>query len=243
MTRSHLPVRIAMPLVAISIAAGCAPTDVQTTFERDTRMPRPERILVYDFATSPNDVQLDRGLAAQVQQALEGAPSPTEQEIQIGRKVARTISERLVSQINAMGLPAERAWGAPGRWGRAVVIEGQLLSVNQGNRTARLVIGLGVGHSDVQSEVQVYATTPQGLERLEAFTTDARSGYKPGAAETMGAGAAAGTLGVAAAATAGTSVLSETFSADVAADAKRTADSVAQQLQQYFVQQGWITPQ
>jgi hypothetical protein len=29
----------------------------------------------------------------------------------------------------------------------------------------------------------------------------------------------------------------------VQADAERTADGVAQQLQQYFVQQGWIAPQ
>ena len=48
---------------------------------------------------------------------------------------------------------------------------------------------------------------------------------------------------LAAAATAGTGVLSETLSADVQADAERTADGVAQQLQQYFVQQGWIAPQ
>jgi len=71
------------------------------------------------------------------------------------------------------------------------------------------------------TEVQVYATTPQGLERLAAFTTDARSGYEPGAAETMGAGAAAGTLEVAAAVSAGPRVLSETLSADV--EARRQA--------------------
>ena len=148
-----------------------------------------------------------------------------------------------MQQINAMGLPAERAWGAPRRWDSALLIEGQLLSVDQGNRTRRLVIGLGAGHSDVESEVQVFATTPQGLERLLAFTADARSGYKPGAAETMGAGAAAGTLASAAAVTAGTSALSESLSATVDADAKRTARGIAQHLQAYFAEQGWIAPQ
>jgi len=36
-------------------------------------------------------------------------------------------------------------------------------------------------------------------------------------------------------------VTSETLSANVQADAERTAKDVAEQLQTYFVQQGWIS--
>jgi hypothetical protein len=230
-------------VLAVAVAAiGCAPTNVQTDFERSAATGRPERILVYEFAFSPDQVQLDRGLGARVQQAMQGTP-PSVEERELGRSVARVIADQLVAQINAMGLPAERAYGAPSNWMHSVLVEGQLLSVDQGNRTQRLVIGLGAGHSDVESEVQVYATSERGLEKLAEFSANARSGYKPGAAETMGAGAAAGAVGTAAAMTAGTSVLSETLSADVQADAKRTADAVAAHLQEYFSQQGWIAPQ
>jgi hypothetical protein len=228
--------------VAVLALVGCAPTNVQTQFENDTIVARPQRVLVYDFAFSPDQVQLDSGIAARVQEAMQGTP-PNVQEYQIGRSVARIISDQLVAKISAMGLPAEHAYGAPRNWMNSVLVEGQLLSVDQGNRTARLVIGLGAGHSDVDSEVQVYATGERGLQKLAEFSANARSGYKPGAAETMGAGAAAGTIATAAVVTAGTSVLSETLSADVQADAKRTADAVAAQLQQYFAQQGWIAPQ
>jgi uncharacterized protein (DUF2252 family) len=127
-------------------------------------------------------------------------------------------------------------------WGDAVLIEGQFLSIDEGNRTERVVIGLGAGRTSVQALVQVYQTRPTGMVRLEEFATTARSGYKPGAAETMGMGAAAGTLAVSAAVTAGGAIASEALGANIEADARRTASDVAEQLQNYFAQQGWIQP-
>ena len=221
---------------------GCAPTSVQTTYQRDVRLQRPERILVYDFTGKADEVHLDRGIGAQLEQMTSSA-TQTEQEIAIGRAAARTLSQELVQRLNDLGLPAERAFGAPTRWGRALVIEGQFVSIDQGNRTERVVVGLGVGGSDMQTRVQVYTTTPNGLEQVQDFATNVASGYKPGMAETMGVGAAAGTLAASAAVGTGLGVASETFSASVNAEAKRTAKAVAERLQTYFVEQGWIAPQ
>ncbi|HME71684.1 MAG TPA: DUF4410 domain-containing protein [Myxococcota bacterium] len=218
---------------------GCAPTSVNLTYEQGGPLPRPERILVYEFAVSPEEVQLDRGLGAD----LERMAPRTAAEIQIRRQAARALANKLVQQINAMGLPAQRAWGAPNYWGNSLLIEGQFISINQGNRTERTVIGLGAGASQVETRVQVYETRSHGLERVEDFITDARSGYKPGMAETMGAGAAAGNLAASAAVSVVGTVASEMLSANVKADAERTANDVANQLQAYFVQQGWITSQ
>jgi len=232
---------VAGSVAAVLIAlGGCAPTNVNVNYEHNGPLPRPARILVYEFAVSPDEVQLDRGLGAALQQMAQGTPR-TEAELQIGRHAARALADELVKRINAMGLPAERAWGAPMRWGDALLIEGQFISINQGNRTERAVIGLGSGASEVQTQVQVYETRRnERLERVAEFTTDARSGYKPGMAETMGAGAAAGNLAAAAAVSAAGTVASEMLSANVQADAERTATDVAAQLQSYFVQQGWI---
>jgi hypothetical protein len=222
--------------------ASCAPTQVQSTYQRNAAMPRPEQVLVYDFAVSPIDVQLDRGLSGQVVEAAKGTPR-TEQELQLGQKAARALSNELVSRINAMGLPARRVVGAPARWEKAVLIEGQFVSIDQGNSTERNVIGLGIGRSQVQTLVQVYETRNTQLVKLQEFATDAASGIRPGAAETMGVGAAAGTLGVSAAVTAAGTVGSELFGATVEADAQRTAANIADKLQAYFAQQGWIQPQ
>jgi hypothetical protein len=229
-------------LAGAAVILGCAPTQVQSTYQRDSAMPRPEQVLVYDFAVSPIDVQLDRGLGPEVEQMAKGTPR-TEQEIQLGQKAARALSNKLVERINAMGLPARRVVGAPARWERAVLVEGQFVSIDQGNSTERNVIGLGVGRSQVQTLVQVYETRNTQLVKLQEFATDAASGIRPGAAETMGVGAAAGTLGVSAAVTAAGTVGSELFGATVEADAQRTAANIADKLQTYFAEQGWIQPQ
>jgi len=231
--------RAAAFLVAL---VGCAPTSANLTYQTLGPLPRPERVLVYEFAVSPEEVQLDRGLGADLERMAQGTPR-TEAEIQIGRQAARALADELVKQINAMGLPAQRVRGAPNYWGYSLLIEGQFISINQGNRTERTVIGLGAGATQVQTRVQVYETRKWGLERVEDFITEARSGYKPGMAETMGAGAAAGNLAASAAVSVAGTVASEMLSANVKADAERTAKDVANQLQAYFVQQGWITSQ
>lgn len=220
---------------------GCAPTSVQTTYQRNVSLPPPRAIYVYDFKGHASEVHLDRGLGAQLED-MTSDRTQTEQEIAIGRLAAKTISEELVQQLQALGLPAQRAFGAPTTWGNALVIEGQFVSIDQGNETERLVIGLGAGGSDMQTRVQVYATTGEGLQPVQAFATQVASGRKPGMAETMGVGAAAGTLAASAAVGAGLGIASEELSAGVKAEARRTAKAIANQLEPYFVSQGWISP-
>jgi hypothetical protein len=72
------------------------------------------------------------------------------------------------------------------------------------------------------------------------FETDAKSGRKPGMAETIGAGAATDHLATAAAVGGGLTVASEALSATVEADADRTATRIASQLKSYFKAQGWM---
>jgi hypothetical protein len=234
------PVRALVALGALWLAA-CAPSTVQTSFEQAPALGRPNTILVYDFAVSADEVQLDRGVVGDVESQQAHTPRTT-QELELGHKVARIISDELVSEINAMGLPAKRAWGAPSSWERALVVEGQLLSVDQGNMAERITIGLGAGRSDVESRVQLYAATQSGLERLETFTTTMKSGYMPGMAETMGAGAIGGHLAVSALASGALHGAGEKFSADVEAEAKRTAKAIGTQLRGYFETQGWVPP-
>jgi len=230
-------------VVAIaSLLVACAPTNVQTTWERLGPATRPQQVIVYDFAVSPDEVQLDRGLEADVLQMAKQT-TPDEEKIQLGHAAARAASESLVQKLNAMGMPAVRGTGMPVSWAGSAVVEGQFISLSQGNSTERDVIGLGLGRSDVRANVQLYEATPGRLEKLESFQADAKSGYKPGMAETMGAGAAAGHLAVSAAVSVAGDVASEMLADTVKADAERLASAVAQQLQSYFVQQGWIPPQ
>jgi hypothetical protein len=140
-------------------------------------------------------------------------------------------------------LPAERATGPLTADVPTVVIDGQFLAIDEGSRAERVVIGLGAGRSQVRTAVQTIELLDGGNRLLDTFEIDAKSGIKPGAAETMGVGAAADNLATAAVVTAAGTVASETFGADVDADARRTADKISKVLATYFARQGWIAPQ
>jgi hypothetical protein len=226
-------------LVAALAVLGCAPSDVNTTYATTIAMPRPERVLIYDFAVSPDEVHLDRGVVGKIEAAASKEPR-TALERSVGHDCAKKLAIELAKKITAMGIPAQRAWGVPTSWGNFVVIEGQLLSIDEGNQAERIVIGLGAGRSDVEAAAQLFAATPTGLQKLESFDTTMESGYMPGMAETMGAGAIGGHLAVAAAAGVVTHGIGEKLSADVDAEAKRTADALAKQLEPYFRSHGWL---
>lgn len=89
------------------------------------------------------------------------------------------------------------------------------MSIDEGNRTERVTIGLGAGRSDVRAQVQVYEVTPAGTRLVDTIEVDGKSGLTPGMAESMGVGGLAGHLLVATAVGAGVHVVSESMGTDV----------------------------
>ena len=227
-------------LAGLLLAASCGPTKVKTAEEYTGKLPRPDRILVYDFAASPDEVKLDTGLSAEIARAVEGKPR-TADELKIGHAVAGALAKELVREIQGFGLPAERAAGIPPTSGNILLVQGQLVSVDEGNRTERVVIGLGAGRTDVKAHVQVYEITAEGKQKVEQMQADAKSGRKPGMAEMMGVGALAGHLLTSTAVSGAVSASGEASWETVEADAKRLAKDVAKELGQFFVAQEWIS--
>lgn len=237
------PIRIAGALAAAMAALACASTDVSTTMQYGGALPRPERILIFPFATSPEEVQLDWSPTAMATWKLEGL-SRSQEQTDVAHKVSQTLATKLVAKVQALGLPAELASGdVPAPAGPTLMITGMFLAIDEGNRAERLTIGLGAGRSDVKTSVQVAELLPEGRRIVDQFDVDAKSGRKPGAAETMGMGAVAGHVAVSAAVTAAGAVASEAFGDDVEADSERSAAKIASVLQSFFARQGWVAPQ
>jgi hypothetical protein len=226
----------------IVLFTGCASTNVTSDGEYEGFLPKPRQVLVYNFAVSPDEVTLDSGVGADIQGLVEKAPPRTDQERAIGRQVADALANHLVTEIQALGLPASRASGPPPAGGNTLEIKGQFISIDEGDQTERVVIGLGLGRTDVKTMTQVYEHRNGTNILVNQFGINARSGDKPGAAETMGAGAVAGHLVVSAVVSSGVAVGSEAFSANVDADAGRTARKIATQLKDLFLTQCWIQP-
>lgn len=233
-----------LAVIMLAIAAGCGPTNVQQQDMTLTQQPRPDLILVYDFAVSLDEVKLDTGLSAELKRKYEEheGTSATTAEIKVGHKVADAVAEELVEKIRSYGLSAERAFGLPQGKGKVLMVKGQFLSIDEGNRTERVAIGLGAGRTGVQANVQVYELTPQGKKQVDDIRGTAKSGYKPGMGLMMGVGGIAGHLLTSTLVSGAVSGVSEMTAATVEADGKRLAEKIAPDLGKFFVEQGWIPP-
>lgn len=230
-------------IAGVGLMLGCATTKVTDSQQYGSQLPKPQRIVVYPFAASAGQVDLDMSPTVVASWKLKGLSGLDERE-DVARQVSDALADSLVEKIQKMGLPAERWTGQPVTGDvPTLAVTGHFLAIDEGNRLERVTIGLGAGRSDVRTEVLVTEVTPNGTRSVDEFEIQAQSGRKPGAAETLGAGAAAGTLATAAVVTAATAAGSEAFGADVDADAHRTAEKIAKMLQDFFADQGWVSPQ
>jgi hypothetical protein len=234
-----------LTFIVLTIVYGCGPTNVQQEKMSAAKLPRPDHVLVYDFAASPAEVELDKGLSADLMQKYEKhkGETRTAEEVKVGHKVADALAEELVKKIRSYGLMAERAFGLPTAEGKVLMVKGQLLSIDEGNRTERVVIGLGAGRTSVQANVQVYEMTPEGKQEVDTLRGTAKSGRKPGMGEMMGIGAIAGHLLTSTVISGALAAGTEMTSATVEADGKRLAEDIAKDLGKFFVEQGWIPPE
>src|SRR5256886_12500951 len=112
-------------------------------------------------------------------------------------------SEPLVKELNQLGLRAKQASSGTMPTERTVIIHGQFLTIDEGNRLRRMVIGFGVGGTDLRTKVQVYQGTEAAPLLLQEFEAKAESSKKPGMGPMVGAGAAATSAASAAAVSGG----------------------------------------
>ena len=225
-------------LFALAVLAGCASTEV-TSRQRlvNERLPKPNQILVYDFAASPADVPADSAFASQ---GSAPATPPTDEEIAVGRQLGVQIAADLVAAIREMGLPAAQVSSGATPQVNDIVIRGYLASIEPGSAAKRMTIGFGAGGSELTTAVEGYQMTANGLRKLGSGTVGAKGSKGPGAA--LGAagwlvtGSPVGLI-----VGGGVKIYGEASgSAKVEGRAKATAKEIADVLKQRFQEQGWI---
>ena len=231
-------------LTMTSVLGGCAQTTVQPQLAPPpaVSLPRPDRIIVFNFAVTPGEVTENQGFFQGVVDRF-GSTSEFERVQGIGQDAANSFAEELVKRINNLGLPVERGQRGMPLPANALLISGQFLDVNEGNRLARTVVGFGLGASTMDTQVQVYAPSNTGYRMVLEFKTHADSGEMPGVAVTGPAGAAAAgglTAGVTAANLAAGGI--KGYRSSVGPMASRSANQAADYLSQFFAQNGWISP-
>lgn len=200
------------------LIVGCASTQVTTQPEMalSERLPRPVRILVYDFVPT--------------------ASTAASEQIELGREIAVGV----VNSIREMGLQAEEATPATTMQINDIVLKGAILSLNEGSAAERVALGFGAGASELKVQVEGYQVTPQGLRRLGGGTGDAGGSKAPGAAlGVVGTIATANPAGLIV--STGMKVYGEASgSSKVEGRAKQIVEEIAGRLKMRFQQQGWI---
>ena len=217
------------------LLAACAPTNVNQTRRASASLAKPDRILVRNFAVTASEVELDRGIGPTIARDAQGEIA-SDKSVQLGHAAANALADELVVKLRDAGLPAERSTGRVSLTPTTLVIAGKFLTIDEGNQTMRTLVGFGAGASEVRTRVQAWM---DGQLVAEAETT-AESNKKPGAAVTLGAGAAMGTAATAAAVAAGTTGISELMLTRVEADAKRTARELADRIIRAYRERGWL---
>ncbi|MFA6101607.1 MAG: DUF4410 domain-containing protein [Victivallaceae bacterium] len=177
--RKSLPV-LAASLVSLVLAAGCASTEF-TSRERlvTEKLPRPAKIVIYDFVANPADVPQDSSVAGQT---AEKAAPPTAEEIKAGQQLGAGIAAQLVQQICDMGLPAEKGSPKTKLQVNDIILRGYLVSVSQGDSTKRVVVGFGYGASELETLVEGYQMTAKGLRKLGSGKVKSVGSKSPGGA-------------------------------------------------------------
>ena len=228
-------------IALVLVLAGCAPGHVRTTRSAIAGpLPPPAHVVVTDFAITPDQIRLDSGVRSTFLRAESGQPTSA-LEMQAARVTQAALAETLAARLASYGMPIEHLPPDVVPPPNTLLVQGQIISINEGNRTRRTLIGLGAGESSVSAAAQLYYLTDPARPRfLESFSGTGDSGRMPGGVETMGAGAAAGRLGTSAAMTGAAHAGTEERRTGDQSNADKLADALARQIGTYAAGQGWI---
>jgi hypothetical protein len=227
------------------LLSGCAAASVTNTAQYSTlTQANPQNVYVYTFASNPDSVKLDNsGLIHKLSASFSGSSQSSQSsQTQEATAASDTLTDEVVAKLQSMGMHAIRTDAPPPADQNVLIVEGAVGSIDAGNHRRRTLIGLGAGKSEVTAHVQVLYKPAGGMPQLvQTFDADANSGHMPGVAETAGVGAVAGHVATSAAVGGALHVGSEHKNDTVTSDAKKLADSVAKQVAQIGVAQGWMS--
>ena len=104
-----------------------------------------------------------------------------------------------------------------------------------------MIIGFGLGASEVRALVQAFENTDSGRRLVEDFYATVKSSARPGMGPKAGAGAVVSSSAVGAA-TGGALSMIGANGQTVEADARHLADQISEELKKLFARQGWMAP-
>ncbi len=223
--------------LGVALCFGCTTARVENVqAERSVTLPRPGRIVVFDLDTGAADVRVGRSPRNTARNMV--GLYVNEPDV-LAAAVADALASKLVDDIKALGLSAERANQATPPGLNDLVVQGQFLKVDEGSQVRRFVIGFGVGATEIRTQVQMFQVTAEGWRPVKQFDTVAAGSRFPGAAFFIGGGAAAGAaVATSAMISSGVGTLRE-LRASIDADAARTSEQITGKVSELSTANHW----
>lgn len=220
-------------VVALSLGVACARATTEGArryVEPDVEIPRPPVVLVYRFALDADDVAID----------TLGMRDATVEEISSeGRAVQNQLALQIVADLNDRGISAQRGSEAVPVPLNAFLIKGQFVTIDEGSRMRRMVIGFGSGSERLQTQVQVYRNTPDGNVRIAAAEVNAQGNRMPGMAGPLAVGAATGNVARAAIISGGMNVAQE-VTGGLGQAINNISAEIATRAEAFYRDKGWL---
>ena len=224
------PIRFFVFLIALAIG-GCANTGNQTPQTMAGGAPsRPKTVLIYDFVFPPDVAVADREFSMHLGREIgDISISNTIVTKRVNAEIVATIITILRDEAGLNARPGIE--DDPAFRDTALIVAGQLRAVDRGTRSQRIPASFVGG---VVADIDVSRFSDGTKTQLFTFTAEAQKGTA-----FTGSSAAAHNAAIKAL-LATQSVPTQNLSPDVESQARRLGRAVADRINAYAMQQGWI---
>lgn len=220
-----------LALLLVSCAGGSAKVGQQ--YSGGTLLPRPPVVVIYQFAVDADDVVVDTfggGI---------GKEASTLERVKRGRVFARELALKLVKKVAELGIGTRVATPKTMVPMNALVVKGQFLTIDEGSKVKRTMIGFGAGAEEVRVRVQVYQMTETGLQRISEAEGEAHGRKTPGM---VGPAAIAGVTGnvIGVVVAGGMNIKSEAFDGSMDTTLNNLVEQFVENAARFYKRQGWL---
>jgi len=231
-----------LTLLAPSIG-GCAATSVSSiSAATPPKVGRPTEIAVYEVALAPFDLE-------QSQSAIPDTDRPNltlaklyqPDHFTVEREAVGDLTDQIMAKFLDLKFDAQKLSRDTLPPDGALVIDGRLLRLDEGDALSRLVVGFGVGASQIDGEVRVYEVNSGAANELLDFKVHSDTGKMPGHVVTMGVGAAlTGGASLMGAAASGMMAGADFWRSMIRSQTNSMANRIVGFVSEYAATQGWV---
>ncbi|HEV7869157.1 MAG TPA: DUF4410 domain-containing protein [Chthoniobacteraceae bacterium] len=207
--------RLLLVCLASAVLPACSSVSVKNLQAGGSRVAKPQRIYVAPFSTEHTRIQ-----AAGKQDPARIAA--------LKQSASTLLADYTVQNVSKHVAPASKVSTAAGAPKSGWLVNGRISRLSTGNRSMRVMVGLGVGATKMETEVEVFDLAASRRDPFLRFTTTGGSNAMPGLITSGGPGVAA------------TYSMLAQASSGVTDDAARTSRMITGALSEYHVERGWL---